>query len=38
MQLALFTAPKLDNFVPSDHPLKAIRSVVNEALTRWNGL
>lgn len=38
MQEALFTVAKLEDFVPSDHPLRAIRGVVNEALSRLNGL
>ena len=38
MQEALFTVAKLEDFVPSDHPLRAIRGVVNEALRRLNGL
>jgi transposase len=33
MQESLFTVAKLDDFVPSDHPLRAIRVMVNEALT-----
>ena len=38
MQEALFTVAKLEDFVPADHPLRAIRGVVNEALSRLNGL
>jgi transposase len=38
MQEALFTVAKLEDFVPADHPLRAIRDVVNEALGRLNGL
>jgi transposase len=38
MQEALFTVAKLEDFVPLDHPLRAIRGVVNEALRRLNGL
>ena len=38
MQESLFTVSKLDDFVPSDHPLRAIRLLVNEALSRLNGL
>ncbi len=38
MQEALFTVAKLEDFVPSDHPLRAIRDLVNEALGRLNGL
>lgn len=32
MQEALFTVAKLEDFVPCDHPLRAIRDLVNEAL------
>ena len=38
MQEALFTVAKLEDFVPVDHPLRAIRLLVNEALGRLNGL
>lgn len=38
MQESLFTVSKLEDFVPMDHPLRVIRSLVNEALTRLNGL
>jgi transposase len=38
MQEALFTVAKLEDFVPADHPLRPIRLLVNEALTRLNGL
>ncbi len=38
MQESLFTVSKLEDFVPKDHPLRAIRSLVNEALERLNGL
>src|SRR5438552_722459 len=38
MQEALFTMSKLEDFVPSDHPLRAIQVLVNEALERLNGL
>ncbi len=38
MQEALFTVSKLEDFVPTDHPLRAVRSLVNEALLRLNGL
>lgn len=38
MQESLFTVAKLDDFVPPDHPLRPIRLLVNEALTRLNGL
>ena len=33
MQESLFTVAKLDDFVPVDHPLRAIRVLVNDALT-----
>jgi len=35
-QESLFTVAKLDDFVPSDHPLRAIRALVNDALTAMN--
>lgn len=35
---SLFAVAKLEDFVPADHPLSAIRSLVNEALARLNGL
>jgi transposase len=38
MREALFTVAKLEDFVPGDHPLRAIRDLVNEALDRLNGL
>jgi len=38
MQESLFTVSKLEDFVPMDHPLRAVRLLVNEALTRLNGL
>lgn len=38
MQEALFTVAKLEDFVPADHPLHPIRLLVNEALSRLNGL
>lgn len=38
MQEALFTLAKLEDFVPTDHPLRAIRDLVNEALGRLGGL
>ncbi len=37
MQEALFTVTKLEDFVPADHPLRAVRTLVNEALGRLNG-
>src|SRR5258706_4552058 len=36
MQESLFTVAKLDDFIPADHPLRAIRQLVNEALTGMN--
>ena len=36
MQESLFTVAKLDDFVPSDHPLRTIRVLVNEAPTAMN--
>jgi transposase len=36
MQESLFTVAKLDDFVPADHPLRAIRVLVNDALTAMN--
>jgi transposase len=38
MQEGLFTLAKLDDFVPADHPLRAIRMLVNEALDGLNDL
>jgi transposase len=38
MQERLFTVAKLEDFVPADHPLRAIAVVVNEALKGLNGL
>ncbi len=32
MQEALFTMMKREDFVPSDHPLRPIREIVNKAL------
>jgi transposase len=37
-QEALFTVAKLDDFVPSDHPLRQIRTLVDAALRRMSGL
>lgn len=36
MQESLFTVAKLDDFVPADHPLRAVRLLVNEALMGMN--
>ena len=38
MQEALFTVSKLEDFVPADHPLRAIRELVNEGLKRMDAL
>lgn len=38
MQESLFTMSKLEDFVPSDHPLRRLRVLVNDALKRLNGL
>ncbi|AJX14524.1 transposase DDE domain protein [Burkholderia ubonensis MSMB22] len=38
MQEPLFTTVKLEDFVPSDHPLRPLRLLVNQALKRLNGL
>lgn len=38
MQENLFMMANLEDFVPADHPLRPIRLLVNEALTRLNGL
>jgi transposase len=38
MQEGLSTLAKLDDFVPADHPLRAIHGLVNEALVGLNGL
>ncbi|HHX6876302.1 TPA: IS5 family transposase [Pseudomonas aeruginosa] len=37
-QETLFTTVKLDDFVPEDHPLRAIRELTDQALRRMNGL
>lgn len=34
----LFTLKKLDDFVPADHPLRVIRTMVNKALAEMGGL
>lgn len=34
----LFTLKKLDDFVPADHPLRPIRTMVNQALAQMDGL
>lgn len=34
----LFTVKRLEEFVPADHPLRPIRTMVNEALIRMDGL
>lgn len=38
MQEALFTFASLDSFVPSDHPLRRVKALVDEALRGLNGL
>ncbi len=38
VQEALFMFSKLDDFVSTDHPLRTIQSLVNESLSRLNGL
>lgn len=38
MQEVLFTMSRLEDFVPSYHPLRPIQVLVNEALSRLNGL
>ena len=38
VQEALFMFSRLDDFVPTDHPLRSIQKLVNESLTRLNGL
>ena len=35
---SLFTMRRLEDFVPADHPLRAIRELVNEALVKMDGL
>ena len=36
MQESLFTVAKLDDFIPLDHPLRAVRVLVNAALAEMN--
>lgn len=38
MQESLFTMSKLDDFVPANHSLRKVQSLVNEALTKMNWL
>jgi len=38
LQQARFTVAKLEDFVPADHPLRSIRTLVNEALGCLGGL
>ena len=38
MQEPLFNFTKLEDVVPADHPLRAIRTLVNDSLVRLNGL
>ena len=33
-----FTLHRLEDFVPPDHPLRAIRQMVNEVLVKMDGL
>jgi transposase len=35
---SLFTMRRLEDFVPADHPLRAIRELVNEAQVKMDGL
>lgn len=35
---SLFTVRKLDDFVPASHPLRAIRTMANEALAKIDRL
>jgi transposase len=37
-QETLFTTAKLDDFVPDDHPLRAIRGLTDQALRRMSGV
>lgn len=37
-QESLFTTVHLESFVPSDHPLRAIKSLLDEAMRNLNGL
>jgi len=34
----LFSIRRLEDFIPTDHPLRPLREMVNEALTRLDGL
>jgi len=36
MQESPFTVSKLDDFVPADHPLRALRVLVNDLLVAMN--
>jgi transposase len=38
IQESLFTVAKLNDFVPTDHPLRAIATLVNQALDGLNGV
>ena len=38
MQETLFTLCKLEDFVPADHPLRSVQTLVNQSLVRLNGL
>jgi hypothetical protein len=37
-QDALFVTVTVEDFVPLDHPLRALRELINEALKSLNGL
>lgn len=37
-QESLFTVARLADFVPSDHPLRSVRELADEALGRLGGL
>lgn len=38
MQEALFTFTRLEKFVPSDHPLRGVKTLVDDSLRSLNGL
>lgn len=38
MQEALFTFTSLEGFVPADHPLRAVKQLVDDSLKGLNGL
>ena len=37
-QEALFSTVHLNTFVPADHPLRAVRAILDEAMQRLDGL